>query len=986
MRRRLLVLALAAAAAPLAASGAGVTAMLARVPASLPDCPPGHEATANSGFDGGPGCRSLYEVERPSELMAAQAAYAGARAGADGEARLRAVRQAQAMRRAAEARQARFGLAAFTDAAGAIVADSGNTWEDLGPSPIHVDDPQFSTSDLGWTTVTGRATAIAPDLTDASGNTVYLGTAAGGVWKTTDGGQQWQPMSDDVPSQAIGAVTVSRDNGWVYIGTGEPNTAADNYTGAGAFVSKDGGVTWSAITGVPADTVVGRIAVAADVVMIATSRGLYRSADAGATATRVALPTGSEADLGNWVSDVAIKPDDPDNVTAAVGWRSGGVEGAGLYRSTDAGATFTKLDAIGFGAASASADPIGRTTLAYPTNPEQNGDILWAVIQDPGRLRNEDNPLGVVQPGKTVSTTLNGVYMSRDNGATWEVKATAQNLAESPGTAMIVYPALDFLPGLQSWYNQYLVVDPTDQERVLLGLEEIFTNTTPATQPGPLSWRVVGRYWNACLAVAVTCDPIAPVYGGTTTHPDQHAAAFVPTDSGVRAYVGNDGGIYSHDAAAFPTGFPLNTPWTSLNDTLSVTQPYAATMGSDGTVYLGLQDNGTVKIKPDGRADMVFGGDGFETAVAPDDSDLAYSETQYGAMRRTTDGGVTWATIAPTTNGLECDPEIPETCSAPNVRPRFHTPFELDPTDAEHLVYASGSVWATEEASTVSSSTWVQVFDLITDDVPNGAGTALDVHGAATYVAFCGTTGATNTLSVGGSDCNALTPDGNVDPSVFAGGIATNVQAGCEAEKAGNDNECWHVVAGNGLPRRMIQGIEIDPDDPRTVYAAVSSYSRRFVYDTEQRLEGHVYKSTDAGENWVDISGDLPDAFAQDVLVQGGRLIVATDVGVFATASKTSTDWEPLGKGIPVAVPAYELNTNPQGTRLVLATHGRGVWALDLTGAAPVTPPGPTTPPAPKPPPAPLPSTGAPAWLAVAPLLAGAALLLRRRHRAARAA
>jgi hypothetical protein len=962
------VLAALLAAAPLATTAVSGAPSASRTPEVPAPCPPGYVETPSSGFDGGPGCRLVHEPERPAELMAAQAAYAGPRTTGSGERRLAAFQQAQRMRADAEARRARLGLTAVPDGAGALVPDSANRWRDLGPKPIHADDPQFGPSILGWTEVTGRVSVLTVDPRDETGGTVYLGAAAGGVWKTTDAGTSWRAIGDDLPSLAIGSIALDPVDGDLFVGTGEANTAADNYAGSGAFRSTDDGATWTPIAGVPSDTVIGRVAVADDVVLVATSRGLYRSTDGGLTATRVDLPTGSDADLGSYVSDVAIQPGSPDVVTAAVGWRSGGVEGAGLYRSNDGGASFEKLTAIGFGSASTSSDPIGRTSLAYPTNPEQDTDILWAVVQDPGKLRNDNNPLGITQPGQTVSTTLNGVYMSRDNGATWEVKATAENLIASPGTALAAFAALDYQPGLQSWYNQYIQIDPTDQNRVLLGLEEIYTNTTPAITPGLLQWRTVGRFWNACLAISLSCDPI-PTYNGKTTHADQHAAAFAVTPDGVRAYVAGDGGAYYQDPEPGQLGFENNDAWTSLNSALPITQPYAATMGRDGTVYLGLQDNGTVRITPDGRADMVFGGDGFDVAVDPDDSNVAFSEVQFGAIRRTNDGGVSWTTITPGTG---------------NSRARFHTPFELDPTDPEHLVYASGQVWATAEAGSVSSSSWTQVFDLATDAVPNGAGTALDVQGDAVYVAFCGTAGATAAAS---TDCNALSPDGNVDPALFAGGIATNVKPGCAREKGADPNACWHVVGGAGLPKRQVLGIEIDPTDPSTVYAAVTSYSRRFVYDAEQRLEGHVYKSTDAGETWTDISGDLPDAFASDLLVQGGRLIVATDVGVFATASTTSTDWEPLGTGLPAAVPAYELNTNPQGDTLVLATHGRGVWALPLTGRAP-TPvdPGPSRPPRPAPRPGvPLPSTGAPAWLVLAPALAGVALVLLRRRRASTA-
>jgi hypothetical protein len=364
---------------------------------------------------------------------------------------------------------------------------------------------------------------------------VYLGSAAGGVWKTTDGGAHWVPVGDDLPTLSIGSVAVHPTSGWVYVGTGEGNTNSDAYAGAGAFRSKDGGETWEPLgqpgAQVPADVVIPHVDVAGDFVYVATSRGLYRSADRGDHVALVELPTGNETPLGTFVSDVRIRPgvEGFTEVTAAVGWRSGKVEGAGLYRSTDSGATFAKLDAPTFGAASESSDPIGRISLAYPTGPEQDNSIIWAVIQDPGKLNNENNPLGLAEPATVPPTNLNGVYRSGDNGATWTLKGNYeifQNPATNPGSALIGATVPTYGPGIQTWYNQYVVIDPTNIDRVVVGLEEIYETLAGANLPGPAEWHTASRYWNACSGLnnpIGNCPDDLPIYAGTTAHPDQHA-------------------------------------------------------------------------------------------------------------------------------------------------------------------------------------------------------------------------------------------------------------------------------------------------------------------------------------------------------------------------------------------------------------------------------------------------------------------------------
>jgi hypothetical protein len=368
--------------------------------------------------------------------------------------------------------------------------------------------------------------------------------------------------------------------------------------------------------------------------------------------------------------------------------------------------------------------------------------------------------------------------------------------------------------------------------------------------------------------------------------------------------------VYRQDAG--DNGY-TNDAWTSLNDTLNTTQPYAATMGSDGVVYAGLQDNGTIRIGTDGVANEVIGGDGFDVAVDPEDSDIAYEEYANGILRVTTNGGVSWSgDVSPTdATGM-----------------RFSTPFELDPTDPEHFVYAGSQVWENVNAPSLQPGNWVNVFDLTNpENAPAAAATAIDVEGAVTYAAWCGLPASPPAKS---SACNITTGDGHYDPTLFRRGIATNAGSGCKPEKA--STECWHQAQSNGLPNRFIQGIEIDPNDPKTVYVAVASFSRHWTYDPASFQPGVVFKSTDAGATFKDITGNMPQTFGSDVLVVGDRLLASTDVGVFATPLADPGEWVPFGTNIPAAVPAIEISTDPQQETVVLATHGRGVWVLDLTG------------------------------------------------------
>jgi hypothetical protein len=133
---------------------------------------------------------------------------------------------------------------------------SSLVWSPLGPAPLASDASGVGQDDYGW--VSGRATAVAVDPADLTGNTVYIGGAYGGVWKSTNAASPspanvlWQPLTDDQATLAVGAIAVQPGNsGVILVGTGEANSSADSYYGLGILRSADAGVSWTLI---PADS------------------------------------------------------------------------------------------------------------------------------------------------------------------------------------------------------------------------------------------------------------------------------------------------------------------------------------------------------------------------------------------------------------------------------------------------------------------------------------------------------------------------------------------------------------------------------------------------------------------------------------------------------------------------------------------------------------------------------------------------------------
>jgi hypothetical protein len=164
---------------------------------------------------------------------------------------------------------------------------------------------------------------------------------------------------------------------------------------------------------------------------------------------------------------------------------------------------------------------------------------------------------------------------------------------------------------------------------------------------------------------------------------------------------------------------------------------------------------------------------------------------------------------------------------------------------------------------------------------------------------------------------------------VFHTGFATNV-GGTKPPKRGT-SDGWHIAAARGLPDRIITSVVPDPGDPKTVYVTLGISGARYFApigslgeDTSTAGGGHVYKSTDAGETFHDISGDLPDVQATWALVRDGQLIVGTAIGAYASRGTNGGDYAPLGKDLP-AVAIYSMQLKPgDPNTLVAATYGRG--------------------------------------------------------------
>ncbi|HEX5995106.1 MAG TPA: hypothetical protein VFY84_08210, partial [Jiangellales bacterium] len=351
---------------------------------------------------------------------------------------------------------------------------TGGAWNLIGPSNIG-----------------GRVVDMALDA--AHPDTLYIATASGGLWQSTDLGATFAPAWPADLTQAMGAVAVA-SNGTLYAGTGEANPGGGSltYTGTGLYRSTNGGATWTSI-GLSESGAIGHIAIdprnPQRLFVAATGslfnpggdRGVYRSDNGGASWTRVLA--GATDTTG--ATEVFFDPGNPHRMFAVM-WdhrrqpnlRSYGGVGSGVYRSTDGGNTWQRLDSL----VPAAAD-LGRIGLGIaPSDPSR----MYAIV---GR-------------GPSSSNFFDGFYTSADGGDTWVRLPDDQKLAANQSS--------------YAWWFAKIWVDPRDSQHVHVAGIALLTSHNG------------GKGWKA---------------DDHSMHVDHHALVWDPNHPG-RVYLGNDGGVY----------------------------------------------------------------------------------------------------------------------------------------------------------------------------------------------------------------------------------------------------------------------------------------------------------------------------------------------------------------------------------------------------------------------------------------------------------
>lgn len=705
---------------------------------------------------------------------------------------------------------------------------------------------------LGPGNIGGRTRTLAIDAKNP--RLMFAGGVSGGVWRSVNAGETWTPVGDALANIAVNAMAIHpNDSNTLYVGTGEgffreeQRGTALPLRGAGIFVTHDGGHSWQRLPSTATADFhwINDLVISAHDpkrIYAATRTGVWRSSDSGATWTR-ALAT----DVKGGCLELAWRGDTNGDYLFA---SCGTFERATVYRNANA-------QNDGDWEAVLSEPNMGRTSLAIaPSNPS----VIYAMAAS--------NESGAWHQG------LLAVYRSEANGdqGSWTPRVTNTS-PHYLATLLLTNPYGANADKCQQnaqksyttmgWYCNVLAVDPKDPNRVWAAGVDLFRS-----DDGGATWGVASYWW-------------APETRSSFNHADQHAIVFHPDYNGTSnqtVYFGNDGGVYRSDNARAAVATQPNATcdpafssvaFKPLNRDFGITQFYHGAVYPDGRRFMGgTQDNGTIRGSVDGANEWtrILGGDGAYVAIDPRDENILYAESQFGAIRKTGDGGKMWVSIASTLKDKFL----------------FITPFLLDPNNPDRLWIGGEKLWRTD----------------------NGG---LQWKVASTTM---------------GSQVSALAVAKGNSNRVIAGtnsGVIVRTDNALTATSA----TAWTPVT----PRAgFVTSIAYDPFNADTVYATYAGFGGAHVW---MSTDGGATWTPRDGEGEARIP-DIPTHSILPDPTRPDRLYLGTDLGVFVSLDRGKTWAVENSGFTNVVTEALVIGKGVNGPAVYAFTHGRGVWRTEL--------------------------------------------------------
>ena len=662
---------------------------------------------------------------------------------------------------------------------------------------------------------------------------IYAGTAGGGVWKSNDAGTTFNPIFDEY-CQSIGAVTLDPNDpdNTIYVGTGETWPRNSVSVGDGLYKSVDGGSNWKKLGFEKSERIANVIvnpknsnevyaAILGALWGDSEERGVYKSTDAGATWEKMLY-----IDQKTGCADLAMDPTNPNILYASMwefrrtGWsfESGGSKSA-LYKSIDAGKTWNKIH-NGF-----PKGKLGRLGIAVAPS---NSNVLYTVIE-----AEEDE--------------RKGLYRSNDAGASWEQLNN------------------DFGITVRPFYFSRIVVDPKDENVVVKG-----GLSGSISRDGGKTFRDLGNM-----------------------HSDIHDITFSIKDSDIM-YVGTDGGVYRSWDGGTNMEIVENLPLSQFyHISVDDAEPY--------NVYGGLQDNGSwwgPSSAPGGVQardwNSVGAGDGFRVLKHPT-KNIIYSEMQgaENVWRIDTDRNLT-KTIQPLPSG-----------EAKDLRWNWNAPMAISTNQPDRFYMGSQYLHKSEDMG----NSWKIISpDLTTNDPAkqnqeDSGGLSKDNSGAENHTTIF-------TIAESTLDEKVIwvgTDDGNVQVTKDGGKTWTNTVSNISGLPA--NTWCYHIEASTF--------------NKGTAYAVFDGH-------TMNDQKAYAYKTTDFGKTWTNIISDDVIGFARNIqedYVNPDLLFLGTEFGLYITMDG-GKNWKKFTNNMP-SVAVHFIDLQKRTNDLVMGTHGRGVIIID---------------------------------------------------------
>jgi len=701
---------------------------------------------------------------------------------------------------------------------------------------------------VGPSAPAGRAWTVTGVESDPK--TLYVTTAGGGLWKSTNNGTTFEPIFNHESSASTGAVAIAKtDKNLVWLGTGEPACTRANSWGDGVYKSTDGGMHWTNM-GLPDSREISAIVIHPanpDTVYVAamgylwganSERGIFKSIDGGITWTKSLFVNDTTG-----FNDLQMDPNDPKTLYAAawqrIRWGDGDMTesgaASGIYKTTDGGVTWKKLSN------GLPTDPMGKIHLAVG---RRNSLIVYANILT-----------GEPAPGGKRTSTQGGLFRSEDGGASWIRVNDRQTV----------------------YYYDRIYVDPSDGNTVWMPVFELNRSTDG------------GRTFEKVNMKHV--------------HNDLHSLWIDPNDPTHIAVSGDGGVSISYDRCAHwqQTVLPIGQYYEVCVDN---EEPYSIIGGMQDTGHWlgpgetydeeGITAHDWIKLR--------YNGDGMGCAVDPRDPNIIYMVQEFGNTSRLDLRRWDRTELQPADTS-----EFRKRGILHPVRWDWTPAFALSIHNPDILFLGSNYLFRING----KTGTW----DAISPDLSRQREKSLkgSVDGYHSY-------GALFSVAESPLDKNILwagADDGPIWVTKNGGKKWTEVDGNMP-----KDAPTWSVVAE----------IEASRFSKATAY---------IVYDdhTRENIHPYVYKTTDFGTTWLNITGDLPERGSAYVIREDLTnplvLYVGTEFGVFVTVNG-GMHWLKLNGNLPTAG-VRAMVIQPKAKDLVVGTFGRAIWVTDIAPFGEIT-------------------------------------------------